>query len=283
MSVYEWPKAVTEFAAEVQPPAPGSDGWYFVFHGNQALLNFDDNGQWQPISLTEAEVFDVEHGKVHFLGYMQDVACFTLAVSDTAGREFGMLRSLLGRIDDVMFSLAGRAVQIVDWYRSHQFCGRCGAPADEHARDRALVCAGCGIHTYPRLSPSIIVLIHRGEEVLLARNVRFPEGMYSTLAGFVEPGESIEDTVRREVMEEVGVSVRNITYYGSQPWPFPNSLMLGFHAEYDGGEITLQEEEIADAQWFNCADLPQIPGKAAISRWLIDAYLVQRGIPLAEK
>jgi NAD+ diphosphatase len=119
--------------------------------------------------------------------------------------------------------------------------------------------------------------------VLLARGQRFPEGMYSTLAGFVEPGESIEETLIREVKEEVGVSVKNLEYHGSQPWPFPNSLMLGFHAEYDSGEIVLQEEEIADAQWFDCAQLPAIPGKVAISRWLIDAYLTRLGLPVAEK
>ena len=136
-----------------------------------------------------------------------------------------------------------------------------------------MICDECGIHAYPRLSPSIIVLIHKGQQVLLARNHRFPEGMYSTLAGFVEPGESIEETLVREVKEEVGVNVHKLQYLGSQSWPFPNSLMLGFHAEYESGDIELQEEEIADAQWFDCSALPNLPGGVAISRWLIDAYL----------
>lgn len=138
-----------------------------------------------------------------------------------------------------------------------------------------MICEDCGIHAYPRLSPSIIVLIHQGDKVLLARNHRFPEGMYSTLAGFVEPGESIEETLVREVKEEVGVNVHNLVYQGSQSWPFPNSLMLGFHAEYESGDIVLQEDEIADAKWFDCHALPNIPGSVAISRWLIDAYLAQ--------
>ena len=141
-----------------------------------------------------------------------------------------------------------------------------------------MVCPACRITNYPRLSPSIITLVHREDEVLLARNQRFPEGMYSTLAGFVEPGESIETTVRREVREEVGVDVRDLRYLGSQPWPFPNSLMLGFHAEYAGGNIVLQEEEIADARWFPVDELPDIPGSIAISRWLIDAWLEARGV-----
>tara|TARA_B100001971_G_C18048398_1_gene461458 strand:- start:398 stop:763 length:366 start_codon:yes stop_codon:yes gene_type:complete len=120
--------------------------------------------------------------------------------------------------------------------------------------------------------------VHRGAEVLLARNHNFPEGMYSTLAGFVDPGESIEETVLREVREEVGLKVGNLEYLGSQPWPFPNSLMLGFHAEYDSGDIVLQEDEIADAQWFALDNLPAIPGKMAISRWLIDDYLHRNGV-----
>lgn len=144
-----------------------------------------------------------------------------------------------------------------------------------------MLCRECGIASYPRLSPSIIVLVHRGEEVLLARNHRFPDGVYSTLAGFVEPGESIEQTLVREVGEEVGVKVKNLEYLGSQPWPFPDSLMLGFHAEYDSGDIVLQEEEIADAQWFRCDNLPAIPGKKAISRWLIDDYLHKLGIAVS--
>ena len=122
--------------------------------------------------------------------------------------------------------------------------------------------------------------MHKGDEVLLGRNHMFPEGLFSTLAGFVEPGESIEETVIREVKEEVGVNVNNLSYRGSQPWPFPNSLMLGFHAEYQSGDIVLQEDEIAEADWFPCTDLPLIPGKFAISRWLIDEYLSQRGIPV---
>lgn len=136
-----------------------------------------------------------------------------------------------------------------------------------------MICDDCGIHAYPRLSPSIIVLIHKGSQVLLARNQRFPKGMYSTLAGFVEPGESIEETLVREVKEEVGVNVHRLRYQGSQSWPFPNSLMLGFHAEYESGDIVLQEDEIADARWFDCDALPDIPGNVAISRWLIDAWL----------
>jgi NAD+ diphosphatase len=126
---------------------------------------------------------------------------------------------------------------------------------------------------YPKLSPSIIVLITKGEEVLLAKNANTRANFYSTLAGFVEPGESIEETVHREVMEEVGIKVKNLKYYNSQSWPFPNSLMLGFHAEYESGEIVIQEEEIADAQWFHYKNMPNKPAMISISGWLVDDYI----------
>ena len=136
-------------------------------------------------------------------------------------------------------------------------------------------CDSCGHINYPRLSPSIIVLVTKGEEMLLARNANWPAKMYSTLAGFVEPGESIEQTVHREVFEEVGLKVQNLKYFGSQSWPFPNSLMLGFHAEYAGGDIVCQPEEIADAQWYTKDSMPQTPPKTAISGWLIEEFLRQ--------
>ena len=140
-------------------------------------------------------------------------------------------------------------------------------------RDRAKRCDECGLISYPKLSPSIIVLVRRGEEALLARNEAWPTGMFSTLAGFVEPGESIEQTVHREVSEEVGIRVKNIHYLGSQSWPFPNSLMLGFHADYDSGEIVCQEGEIAEAEWFKYDNLPNVPGNTAISGWLIKSFI----------
>ena len=254
---------------------PGSTGpaWYFVFVGNQLLMRFDDEGQWQPLTEADREFIERVSSRNHYMGSLGERHCYAVEADSLPGEELAGLRGLFGHADKLMFSLAGRAVQVIDWYRGHQFCGRCGGRNHEHDRDRAMVCDDCGIHAYPRLSPSIIVLIHKDNQVLLARNHRFAEGMYSTLAGFVEPGESVEETLVREVKEEVGVNVHKLTYLGSQSWPFPNSLMLGFHAEYESGDIVLQEEEIADARWFPCDDLPIIPGNVAISRWLIDAYL----------
>jgi NAD+ diphosphatase len=174
-----------------------------------------------------------------------------------------------------VFYLAGRAQQVIEWHNTHQHCGRCGGAMEDHRADRAKVCSGCGLINYPRIAPSIIVLVTKGEEMLLARNAQWPTGMYSTLAGFVEVGESIEQTVHREVEEEVGLQVDNLNYLGSQSWPFPNSLMLGFHAEYAGGEIICDATEIADAKWFSHDALPNIPPGTAISRWLIDDFIDQ--------
>lgn len=269
--MFLWPEAETAFVSAVLTPDQISETYYFVFQGADILHNINSAGRWMPISgLTE--IGDGDQLRSHYMGDLAGVSCFAVE-ADLSDMSKGDLRSLIGLTDSLMFSLAGRAKQILDWYRCHQYCGHCGVKTREHTVDRAMVCRDCNSHCYPRLSPSIITLVYDGDRVLLARNHRFPDGMYSTLAGFVEPGESIEQTVYREVKEEVGVTVRNLEYMGSQPWPFPNSLMLGFLAEYDFGDIVLQEEEIADARWFNCNRLPDIPGKVAISRWLIETYL----------
>tara|TARA_R110002072_G_scaffold3830_6_gene27360 strand:+ start:35908 stop:36717 length:810 start_codon:yes stop_codon:yes gene_type:complete len=268
--MFVWPEPNLEFVPSVQPPAT-EEGWYFVFCGSEIYQSIDDKGNWQPLTkLPEQDVV-----QSHYLGQIAGTHCHAVEVAE--GGPFAGLRSLFGKTDHFMFSLAGRAVQVLDWFRSHQYCGQCGAPTTVHEKDRAMVCAECKAFYYPRLSPSIITLVYRGDEMLLARNHRFPEGMFSTLAGFVEPGESIEETVRREVFEEVGVRVGNLEYMGSQPWPFPNSLMLGFLAEYESGELVLQEDEISEADWFHHSDLPNIPGPVAISRWLIDVHLHRLG------
>lgn len=270
---YRWPEPDFGFLAGGIPS--DRDGLYFVCHGNDLRQSFGDDGNWRPV--TKEEVSHLEDARSHFMGHLGNQPCYAVEAPEKGEHEFANLRMNLGRINNTLFNLAGRSLQLCDWFRTHRYCGKCGSPTTENEGDRSMVCERCRINFYPRLSPSIIVLVHREDEVLLARNHMFPEGLFSTLAGFVEPGESIEETVRREVQEEVGVRVGNLRYRGSQPWPFPNSLMLGFHAEYESGAIVCQQDEIAEAKWFGCAELPNIPGKFAISRWLIDAYLVERG------
>ncbi len=266
----------SKFVSEVRPPAglDQDEALYFVCLGD-SMLSISEQGIPRPVTADEFRWVDVEVTYKHYLGRWQDRACFALAAAGKAPDGFALtgLRAWLGRVEPDFFYLAGRAKQIVEWNRDHQFCGRCGARNDDHPTDRAKYCPECELTTYPRLSPSIIVLVRRGQEMLLARNAAWPTGMFSTLAGFVEPGESIEQTVHREVEEEVGLEVDNLRYLGSQSWPFPNSLMLGFHADYAGGDIVCQDGEIAEARWFHHREMPNVPGGTAISRWLIDAFI----------
>jgi NAD+ diphosphatase len=192
------------------------------------------------------------------------------------GMAFLGLRRLWGVLDEEAWKLAGRAVQIVEWDRDHRFCGRCGTETERKPEELARICPRCGLQQFPRISPAVIVRVERGDQLLLARSPHFAPGVYSTLAGFVEPGESLEETVAREIREEVGVEVRNIRYFGSQPWPFPHSLMIGFVADWDSGELRLQEAEIEAAGWFGVDDLPGLPSRFSIARALLDDFISSR-------
>lgn len=277
-----WPHDPDDFESSTQMPSDNSHGeaWYFVFI-DQEILCVSENGMPRPLLADEMRWLEIERHAEIYLGKYQGRSCFAVSASGRAQPGYALLglRSWLGRVAGPVFYLAGRAQQVVDWERDHRFCGRCGTEMENHPVDRAKQCPECDLINYPRLSPSIIVLVRRGDEMLLARNARWPQGMYSTLAGFVEPGESIEQTVHREVLEEVGIRVKNLRYLGSQSWPFPNSLMLGFHAEYAGGDIVCQEGEIADARWFRYDQLPGVPPGTAISRWLIDEFITEKSRP----
>lgn len=197
-----------------------------------------------------------------------------------AGWVFEGLRRLLPRVDADFFALASRAFQIKEWDRCHQFCGACGAPTVAKSGERCRECPRCGGLSYPRLSPVVMVLVRRGRELLLARSPRFPPGMYSALAGFVEPGETLEQAAAREVREEVGLEIANLRYFASQSWPFPHSLMIAFVAEHAGGEIRLGDEEIEDAGWYPPERLPALPHPLSIARQLLDAALAEHpGVP----
>jgi len=212
-----------------------------------------------------------------FLGFLQDSPCHAVEVPAgfpaPAGYRFSEVRPLFGILPDDELALAAYAVTITDFDRSTRYCGRCGAEASRHPSERAAVCTRCNRVTYPRLSPAIIVLVKKEEEVLLASSPRFPPDLHSVLAGFVEAGENCEECVHREVREEVGIEVANIRYFGSEPWPFPDSLMLGFVADYAGGEIRIDPAEIRSAGWFSRGNLPTLPSPASISRALIDAWV----------
>ncbi|MFZ5570142.1 MAG: NAD(+) diphosphatase [Thermodesulfobacteriota bacterium] len=211
------------------------------------------------------------------IGSLGERPCFAAEMADAGGflpenYELRELRSLFSEMDEEIFWAAGRANQLVHWQQTHLYCGACGRPTQDKSDERAKICTACGLVNYPRLSPAMIVAVLKDDKILLARNKRFQIPIYSVLAGFVEPGETLEACVEREVEEEVGIRVRNIRYFGSQPWPFPNSLMIAFTAEYAGGEIAPDPAEITDAGWYPADDLPRIPSKMSIAGKLIDWF-----------
>jgi len=231
----------------------------------------------QPLPWRLVRRLGLAPARVHPLGHHLGVAHLAVALADDHptdalpdGWRAGGLRSWFGVIDDASLGIAMRAVQVLEWDRTHRFCGACGTPTGVTDGERAKRCPACGLTVYPRISPAMMVLVNRGDELLLGRSHHFPPGRYSALAGFLEAGESIEETVVREVREEVGLQVRNLRYFGSQSWPFPNSLMIAFNAEYAGGELRPDPAELADAQWFSLDELPDLPPRLSIARALID-------------
>jgi NAD+ diphosphatase len=238
----------------------GADALWFCVRGESTVLVCDaDHAADDPAPL--------------YLGILDGRHCWSVDAGDDHAGDFVDLRALYGRVDEVTWTIAGRAVQLVAWDRTHRYCGRCGTPTEESQGERAKRCPVCGLLAFPRLAPAVIVLVTRDDELLLARNANFPVAMYSTIAGFVEPGETLEEAVRREVKEEVGVEVGDVRYFASQPWPFPHSLMLGFTATWASGDVVVDEREIADARWFHRDALPMIPPAMSIARRLIDSFV----------
>lgn len=231
------------------------------------LVSQDDHwvqrrGDWAPALLADEE----------FVGLLDGHPYYTAQLTDAKPQPRLGLRDI-GLRSETAFMLAARARGLLDWRRQHRFCGQCGRPTTALGGESAMVCEPCQLRFYPRVSPCIIVLITRGPEVLLAQGVRHRSaGWYSTLAGFVETGESLEQAVHREIREEVGVDVANLRYQGSQTWPFPHQLMLGFWADYAGGDIRPAPDEIADARWFHVDDLPPFPPGFSIAGYMIEAY-----------
>lgn len=256
------------FIAAIDPAGPAStEAWTFAFVGGDLLLPEAGPAALRPI---EVAAFEALATARHYLGRIDAHDCWALALAEApAGWQRTPLRSAMMAMEGVLAPLAGRAAQVLEWDRTHRFCGVCAAPTTIRPGERARVCTACGHTAYPRVSPAMMALVWRPGELLLARSPHFAKGRYSALAGFVEPGESLEDCVHREVAEEVGVTVRALRYFGSQSWPFPHSLMVAFTARWDGGEIVPQPEEIEDARWFPLDKLPDIPPRFSISGHLI--------------
>jgi NAD+ diphosphatase len=256
-----------------------------IFCGDELLVHGDSLALPGPDTAEALGLKDAQFYPVGLLGdrYCQTawlprpaagIAAASLLGDNPQGLAFRKLRALFGAMDDDVLAVAGRAFQISDWARTHRFCGSCGSPTTHVAGERCVKCPACGFMAYPRISPAMMVLIKKGDSILLARHAASPAPFFTALAGFLEAGESVEEAIHREVQEEVGLKVRNITYFGSQTWPFPHSLMIAFTAEYDGGDITVDENEIAEARWFGPGDtVPRIPVGISIAGELITAHL----------
>jgi NAD+ diphosphatase len=262
----------------------GERALWFVFQGDRLLVEVgppaalpgdDPRVRERPSwARLPASADWVEARRTLYLGELEAAGCWAAEAASAEappGHGWVGLRALFSVLDDAHFALAGRALQLLQWDRDHQYCGRCGAPTEPHAEERVRRCPACGLSAYPRVAPAVMALVKRGTQLLLGRSPHFPPGMYSALAGFVEPGETLEQCVAREVAEEVGVTVTNLSYFASQPWPFPHSLMIAFVCDWAGGEIRPQEAEIEAADWFEVLQLPKLPSKISIARRLIDA------------
>jgi len=269
-----------KFKPGINPPqAQGEGALWFAFCRDR-LLVVEGNASLTIPQLQDLSQLNVVSLRSQYLGVYEGSPCYSAELAQDAkapsGMSFQGLRQLFEALPEELFVLAGRAKQIMEWDRDHQFCGRCAETMVAQAEDRSKKCPACGLTSFPRLAPAIIVAVTRGDEILLAHAARFAAGWYSVLAGFVEPGETLEEAVMREVFEEVGVRVKNIRYFGSQPWPFPHSLMVGFTAQYAGGQIVLDLQEIKDARWFKVGQLPNIPSRISIARRLIDHFVEGR-------
>ncbi len=259
---------------------PEELAYWFIFQKDK-ILTLTDGNATKPLLIRAKDIVHIDPEKALHVGSLNDINCY--AASAPAGNgieiphtEWVALRLPYGKFDHELFPIYGRARQLLTWTENNRFCGRCGNAMELKPDERCLACSSCGYVSFPRISPAVIVAVEKDGKLLLARSQRFHLEMYSVLAGFVEPGESLEDCIRREIKEEAGIEVKNIRYFQSQPWPFPDSLMVGFTAQYAGGELIIDQREIDDAGWFGPEELPTIPGKISIARALIDHFVQQQ-------
>ncbi|MFX1236446.1 MAG: NAD(+) diphosphatase [Promethearchaeota archaeon] len=263
----------------------------FFFLENKLLVNTNDSMVQVPLFLNES-IANLDQNKIieiknHIeysilFGTIGEIQCFagvlnTMEIFEDSilGDNFCFmgLWELAHKIDKGLWKISSIAFELIDWYQKSMYCGRCGSKTVLSGVEYGKKCPSCAYLDFPRLSPSIIVAVRKKNKILLAHNAKFPEGLYSIIAGFVNPGESLEEAVKREVMEETSINVKNICYVNSEPWPFPNSLMMGFNAEYASGTIIPDGREITSASWFGADEMPVLPPKISIARRLIDRFI----------
>lgn len=260
--------APNDFISALSPQKEGEAFW-FIFSSDHLLVSNDKK------SVPMNAYFSLKR-KI-YIGTLNNRHLFAGEAENDQqaphGWTWSNLRHLYGVINDENYAIAGRAIQLIHWDRAHTYCGCCGQETFIRETERCRECSACGYLAYPKLAPAIMALVKKDNKILLARGSHFPEKFYSVIAGFVDPGETLEQCVIREVFEEVGIRVKNIRYFGSQPWPFSFSLMIAFTCDWQEGEIKIDPLELTDATWFGPDNLPQLPPPLSISRMLIDSYL----------
>lgn len=248
--------------------------WFFCQQDNFWVLN---NALIAKDTLNTLGLTFDEQSPKYLLGYHLNLPCILVDLDqqeiDLPQGEWRSLRDCMMQSDEVLSALFGRAWQVANFIRTHKFCGQCGNKMFPIAWEVATQCRNCGHRAYPRISPAVIMAIVKNGKILLGKNKRHKGDIYSVLAGFVEVGETLEQTVERETKEEAGITVKNIRYFGSQPWPFPHNIMVGYIADYNSGELNIDTNELIDANWYGADELPELPGEHTIARLLINEAL----------
>ena len=267
-----------DYQPENKPNHENSDkAYWFVFNSDKLLIKTQNNLPHNHLPfLKDLKELNLTPIRKIYLGILKDSPCYVAEVKESLapqGMSFGELKSLYSVLDEDIYLLAGKAIQILNWDKNHQFCGQCGTSTETMDHEMAKICPECGFFSYPRLSPAVITAIVKDDKLLMAKHTYGLTDRYGLVAGFVEAGETLEEAVQREITEEVGLQVKNIKYYGSQSWPYPNSLMIGFTAEYESGQIHVDGKEIADAKWFKSSEIDKRPSKISISGELIDWFI----------
>jgi NAD+ diphosphatase len=269
------------FVSSLNPPGNyDGNSYWFVFRNDSILVGYNGDQVGIP-QFQDTIPLSIDNDKQQFLGFWDTAPCYIAEADEQSDYSeqftFQRLRSLVGVLTKEQLQVVGRAYHLYHWDRTNRFCGGCGNPMEHSTTERAKVCPSCNLIRYPRISPAVIVAVIKNDKLLLAGNSRFRGKFYSVLAGFVEPGETLEECVTREIKEEAGIDVTDIRYFKSQPWSFPDSLMIGFTARYAGGELTVDGEELTEAGWYTADALPDIPGPYSISRELIDWFVERNG------
>lgn len=265
-----------DFNYGIKSPEINEKEYFFIFEKNKILIK-NENNKVEFLSIEDLEELEIELENKYLIDRYRNeyyyLGDFKEDIYLTGKYEFREVRSTFDEIEENVFWILGRAFHISHWNGTNKFCSNCGSTTIQNSKQRSIDCPSCNSVFYPRISPAVIVAIIKDDKILLAQNASFKFDFYSVLAGFLEPGETLEECVQREVKEEVGIEVTNIKYFGSQPWPFPDSIMVGFTAEYLSGDIDEDRREIFHADWFSVDNLPKIPSSISISRKLIDWFI----------